>query len=242
MRISRIYTDAVLEVGRPVTLDEKASHYIGNVLRQKAGNSLILFNGNGHQYQAIIEKVDKKQITAQVHNAESPVTESPLHIHLGIAMSKGDRMDWVLQKSTELGVSAVTPLITERTELKLKGERLDKKLSHWRQILISACEQCERNILPVLHPPVACREWSATINADNKFVLHHRSDSVLDPRATVHSVAVLIGPEGGLTEIEIADAEQRGFKPLTLGPRVLRTETAPLATIAVLQSVWGDFN
>lgn len=241
MRISRIFTDSALQPASSVVLDEKASRHLGKVLRCKVGDSLILFNGDGHQYEAIISAVDKQQVTVTVGAQSSPRVESPLHIHLGIAMSRGDRMDWVLQKSTELGVTAITPLVTERTELKLKGEREDKKLEHWRQVIISACEQCGRNVLPVLHSPLSGREWSKNIATDCKLVLHHRSHRGLERQLKVKSAALLIGPEGGLSEEEIVFAERQGFQSLTLGPRVLRTETAPLAAIALLQSVWGDF-
>ena len=241
MRISRIYTEAALQSGQTLALDDKASHYLGKVLRQQVGDELILFNGDGGQYRSRISAIDKKRVSVEVGEASSPVTESPLAIHLGIAMSRGDRMDWVLQKSTELGVTAITPLITERTELKLKGERQDKKLAHWQQIIISACEQCGRNTLPVLHPPAMGSEWVSKASADRKLVLHHRSDRGLDRNAAVGSVALYIGPEGGLSADEIRAAEKQGFQALTLGPRVLRTETAPLAAIAVLQSTWGDF-
>ena len=241
MRISRIYTTAALNSNLIVALDEKASHHLGKVLRHKVGDALVLFNGDGQQYAAEICAIDKRQVTVAVGVASSPVTESPLQIHLGIAISKGDRMDWVLQKSTELGVSEITPLSAERTEFKLKGERLDKKISHWQQIIISACEQCGRNTLPRLHPPASTSAWCKSTAADKKLVLHHRSSGALDPAQSIHSVALMIGPEGGLSAEEIQLAETEGFEPLTLGPRVLRTETAPLAAIAVLQSIWGDF-
>lgn len=241
MRISRIYSDTPLQSGQQLALDERASHHLGKVLRQQVGDALILFNGDGKQYRATIAAIEKKLVLVDVGEVSTPVTESPLAIQLGIAMSRGDRMDWVLQKSTELGVTEITPLITERTELKLKAERLEKKLAHWQQIIVSACEQCGRNTLPTLHPPISGRDWSQHIRADRKLVLHHRSDHSLDRDAAVTSVALYIGPEGGLSTEEIRDAEQLGFQPLTLGPRVLRTETAPLAAISVLQSTWGDF-
>ena len=241
VRISRIYTDAPLQSGQQLGLDEKSSHHLSRVLRHKVQDQLVLFNGDGREYQAVISSIDKKQVVVSVGSYSAPCTESYLQIHLGIAMSKGDRMDWVLQKSTELGVTAIYPLVTERTELKLKGDRLDKKLAHWRQVIISACEQCGRNILPSLHHPVTSQQWSESIEADRKLVLHHRGAESIDSPASVGSVALLIGPEGGLSVEEIAHAQKQKFQALTLGPRVLRTETAPLAAISVLQYVWGDF-
>ncbi len=150
-------------------------------------------------------------------------------------------MDWVLQKATELGVTKITPLITERTEVKLGGERADKKIEHWQQILISACEQCQRNILPELSEPKNYSEWIVQCDAELKFVLHHRDNQGFPQNRTTQSVALLIGPEGGLDDDEIALAITQNFSPLTLGPRVLRTETAPVAAISLVQYLWGDF-
>ena len=204
------------------------------------GDALILFNGEGGEYPATIEAVDKRAVTVATEQSVDNVPESTLQLHLGIAMSKGDRMDWVVQKATELGVARITPLYSERVELKLQGERAEKKLEHWRGVAIAACEQCGRNRLPAIGAVQALAEWLDHTEADAKFVLHHRTDAALDAAAKPASVALLVGPEGGLSEAEIAAAERKGFAPLRLGPRVLRTETAPLAAISVLQYVWGD--
>lgn len=241
MRITRIYCEATLQAGLSIPLDEPASHHLSRVLRCKAGDSIILFNGDGAEFQATITAIDRKAVTVLVGEESHPTTESPLAIHLGIAVSKGDRFDWVLQKATELGVTAITPLITERTEFKLKGDRQEKKLRHWRQVVVSACEQCGRNKLPELAPPTALPAWLEATDAALKLVLHHRSARTLPGDSQYPSVALLVGPEGGLSDDEIALAESRQFASLLLGPRVMRTETAPLAAIAVLQSRWGDF-
>jgi 16S rRNA (uracil1498-N3)-methyltransferase len=151
-------------------------------------------------------------------------------------------MDFVLQKSTELGVHTITPLFCERTEVKLSGERLQKKMEQWQKIVVSACEQSGRTQLPHLHSAATLATTLQEDDSEQRFVLHHRSDSALKNTAnTVHSVLLLIGPEGGLSEVEIAAAQQARCVPLTLGPRVLRTETAPLAAISLLQYRWGDF-
>ncbi len=150
-------------------------------------------------------------------------------------------MDWVVQKSTELGVGAITPLFTEHTGVKLAGARSEKKARHWRQVAISACEQCGRNRLPAVHAPQKLEDWLASTLADRKFVLHHRAESVSNPGdAAPASIALLVGPEGGLSEEEIFSAERAGYSSLRLGPRVLRTETAPLSALAILQARWGD--
>ncbi|HET8711910.1 MAG TPA: 16S rRNA (uracil(1498)-N(3))-methyltransferase, partial [Spongiibacteraceae bacterium] len=209
--------------------------------RMQCGESLKLFNGDGCEYEATIAGVDKKSVQVTIAAASAIERESPLTIHLGIAISKGERMDWVIQKATELGVTHITPLLTERVEVRLQGEREEKKLQHWRSIAISACEQCARNRLPGIDTPIALATWLDSIAADAKFVLHHRSAVALDSRADKpRSVALLIGPEGGLSETEIASAEKKGFAPLRLGPRIMRTETAPVAALSIFQFLWGD--
>lgn len=240
MRISRIFTDAALEAQQSVVLDEKASHHLNKVLRLKAGTPLVVFNGSGQQYPAVITAVDKKHVTIKTAEAETLGNESSLYTHLGIAFSKGDRMDWVMQKATELGASEISPLITERTAFKLNAERQAKKLLHWQQIIISACEQCGRNTLPTLNPLQTLDQWLQNTRADKKLVLHHRASAQLNANDKVDNIALLIGPEGGLSQNEIDLAERQQFQSLCLGPRVLRTETAPLAALAIFQNLWGD--
>ena len=240
MRISRLFIDTTLSPNALIPLDEKASHYLIKVLRLKPNAPLVVFNGHGNQYNATIATVEKKTVTIRTDDCVAVNNESPLSIHLAIALSKGDRMDWIIQKATELGVTAITPLISERTEVKLKGERLQKKLQHWQQIAISACEQCGRNRVPTINALCIADDWITTVKAEQKLVLHHRTEQSIDATLNIASAALLIGPEGGLSEREINAAEQCGFEALKLGPRVLRTETAPLAAVTLLQHSWGD--
>jgi len=207
----------------------------------QAGRELILFNGEGGEYSAEISAVQKKHVDVGVKEFSAENRQSHLQLELAIGVSRGERMDWVLQKATELGVTKITPLITERTEVKLSGERADKKMEHWQQILISACEQCQRNLLPELSEPKNFAAWVRECNAELKFVLHHRDNQGLPQTKNTKNVALLIGPEGGLDDDEIAQAITQQFSPLTLGPRVLRTETAPVAAISLVQYLWGDF-
>ncbi len=151
-------------------------------------------------------------------------------------------MDWVVQKATELGVSMLTPLFSERTEVKLAGARLEKKLLHWRQVAISACEQCGRNRLPEIESPARLQTWIDTTRAERKYVLHHRTTAGIHEKPAPAVVALLVGPEGGLSEAELEGAGRAGFEGLRLGPRVLRTETAPVAALAIIQSTWGDIH
>lgn len=240
MRVPRLHTTASLATGQTVELDEAAARYVSRVLRMEAGRPLILFNGAGGEYDAVLEQVGKKQVSVAITGYRSEDRQSPLQIHLGIGLSKGDRFEWVLQKATELGVHHITPLFTERSEVKLSGERLQKKLQHWRQITLSACEQCQLNRPPQVHDVMKYDHWLASVDQDCKFILHHRSEQALTASPSPESVALVIGPEGGLSEAEIEQALGQDFTPLTLGPRVMRTETAPLAAISIMQYLWGD--
>jgi len=241
MRIPRIFTTQNLTVNSCLDLEEAPSHHLSKVLRMQTGRELILFNGLGGDYCATISAISKKTVSVQVSAYNPENRQSPLTLELAIGISRGDRMDWVLQKATELGVTKITPLITERTEVKLDGERAGKKTEHWQQTIISACEQSQRNLLPQLMQPVSLSEWIVKCDAELKFVLHHRDNQGLpDDTKTVANVALLIGPEGGLSENEINQALAQQFSPLTLGPRVLRTETAPVAAISIVQYLWGD--
>jgi len=179
-------------------------------------------------------------VRVQLAESFAGQTESPLRIHLGQGLSRGERMDWAIQKATELGVSEITPIVSERCEVRLKDERTDKRLAHWRQIAISACEQCGRSTLPVIHPPLLLAEWVKQTAAELKLVLHPVAEP-LTSHPKPGTLAFLIGPEGGLSDNEVAQAAQAGYLPARLGPRVLRTETAPVVALAVAQQLWGDF-
>lgn len=241
MRIPRVFTDQPLASGELVDLEEGPSRHLARVLRMQPGRELILFNGTGGEYSAHLHSLNKKTVSAEVGTYQPEDRESPLNLELAISLSRGERMDWVLQKATELGVSRISLLLTERTEVKLSGDRLEKKLGHWRQVLISACEQCQRNRLPVLNPPATLDSWLEGNDCGLSLVLHHRDSQSLPETEAPKSLALLVGPEGGLSEEEIGRARSAGCQPLTLGPRVLRTETAPVAAISLVQYLWGDF-
>lgn len=204
------------------------------------GASLVLFDGSGGEYPATIVEAGKRCVLVETGGHRAAETESPLAIHLGIAISRGERMDWIVQKATELGASTISPLTSERTEVRLQGERAVKKQRHWQEIAISACEQCGRNRLPEVHPLTSLADWVGAVSAERKFVLHHRAAPPGREQGDPRSVALLVGPEGGLSAAEIDRAGLCRFAPLQLGPRVMRTETAPLAAIAILQARWGD--
>lgn len=243
MREIRVYTNQTLTTGVEITLDAVSSRHLTTVLRLKPGESVSLFNGQGGEFYSVLKECNSKRVVAFISGFSNIERESPLPIHLGIGISRGDKMDWVIQKATEVGVSEITPLYTERTEVKLKGDRAEKKLRHWQQISISACEQSYRNKVPTIHPPTSLSQWVSDIEVDTKLVLHHRSQQSISEfrEQQAHSAALLIGPEGGLSAEEIEMAEGYYFLPLSLGPRVLRTETAPIVAISILQSLWGDY-
>jgi 16S rRNA (uracil1498-N3)-methyltransferase len=239
MRLSRFFIDAPLSLGQH-ELPEAQAHYIGRVLRHAAGDAVQLFDGSGQEYLGELIEVGKKAVRVELREQLAGQAESPLRIHLGQGLSRGERMDWAIQKATELGVSEITPIVSERCEVRLKDERADKRLAHWRQVAISACEQCGRSVLPVIHAPVSLVEWQAHVQAELKLVLHPVA-APLESHARPHSLAFLIGPEGGLSEAEVEQAKAAGFHAARLGPRVLRTETAPVVALAVAQQLWGDF-
>ncbi|ERS91010.1 16S rRNA methyltransferase [Marinobacter sp. C1S70] len=241
MRIPRIFTDSPLAVGSQCQLDDNAANHVGRVLRMQAGQALLLFNGDGQDYRATITEAGKKHVQVDVTEASENETESPLRVILAQTLSKGDRMDYAVQKAVEMGVSEIVPLTTERCEVKLKGDREDKRLRHWQQVAISAAEQCGRARVPEVQPVMTVQQWLEHAQAcDLRVVLHHRTEQSLNTLEKPSSIALMIGPEGGLTAEEIALAEDNGFLPVALGPRVLRTETAPVAAIALCQWLWGD--
>lgn len=243
MRDIRVFTNQPLAVGAEVLLEERNAHHLTGVLRLKVGTGIVLFNGTGGEYKATLGNSTGKHAIAFVTDFLDTDRQSPLYISLGIGLSRGDRMDWVIQKATEVGVAEITPLFTARSEVRLKGDRLDKKIRHWQKIAISACEQCCRNISPIIKAPASPDLWSHSLDTDKKLVLHHRSNQTVAEFRDQHvnSVALLIGPEGGLTDAEISSSLQSGFEALSIGPRVLRTETAPIVAVTLLQSLWGDF-
>lgn len=240
--MTRLYVDTPLSPDLEISLPEDAAHHLVRVLRAGVGDRITLFNGQGGEYDAELVETSKRDARMRVLTFSPNDKTSPLHTHLGQVMSRGERMDYAIQKATELGVSEITPLTSERCELKLRGEeRADKKLEHWRRIAIAACEQSGRNRLPVIYAPIAVEEWQTRVQADLKLVLAPAVSGSLPDDTRPGRVALLIGPEGGLSEREIAAAIHDGFRSWQIGPRVMRTETAPVAALAMLQMLFGDF-
>lgn len=243
MRITRLYLDSSLVPDTEVELDERSAHHVARVLRMKAGTPLQLFDGRGTEVLATLASADKRHVRVSIEAVLGSRSESPLRLVLGQGISKGERMDFTLQKSVELGVACIVPLWTEYSQVQLDAARLAKRMEHWRGVVISACEQSGRSILPDLRPPMKLSEWLAEpINDDLGLLLDPgQSTSLAGLQPPTGAVRLLIGPEGGLGEAEREMARQNGFTGVHLGPRILRTETAALAALATLQALWGDF-
>jgi len=241
MRIPRLYVDQILAIGVPVELDPHSARYLRSVLRLSDGDQVVVFDGRGGEYRALLESSGKTSARIIAKEFDPVERESPLHIQLAIGISRGERMDLVVQKATELGVAEITPLFTQRCEVKLNQARAIKKNQHWRQIAINACQQCQRNRLPDVRPAATIGEWLWSSQQGLKLLLDHHGERGIARRAPIDNrVVLLVGPEGGFESSEVAAAERAGFIPLGLGPRVLRTETAPIAALGILQALWGD--
>ncbi len=238
MRRHRIYTEIALSAGGEVTLEKSPSHHLIHVLRLKQGAEVTLFNGDGHDYPARLIKVERRLVVAGIGNRERVEAPPALQIELGIGISKGERMDFAIQKAVELGVATITPLITRRCVVRLSPERMEKKFTHWHNTLIAACEQSGRRRLPGLAAAQQLDEWLGENATDTRILLDHRSEnrlSDLPPPPAGDGVRLLVGPEGGLSATERETALECGFQGVRLGPRILRTETAPLAAISAMQ-------
>jgi 16S rRNA (uracil1498-N3)-methyltransferase len=225
------------------TLPPEAAHHAAKVLRLKEGDQVVLFDGGGGEYPARITGMVKQGVAVDIGSKSERECESPLDVTLAQGISAGDKMDFTLQKAVELGVSRIQPIAAARSVVKLSGERADKRVRHWQQIVISACEQCGRNRVPEVAPILLLNEWLGALPSGGlRLTLAPDAAASLRelPQPSV-PVSLLIGPEGGLAPGEIKAAASCGFVPVRLGPRVLRTETAALAALATMQGLWGDF-
>ncbi|MGH8370730.1 MAG: 16S rRNA (uracil(1498)-N(3))-methyltransferase [Gammaproteobacteria bacterium] len=244
MRVPRIYTPQTLNMGQLLELETAASKHLLAVLRFKAGAMLILFNGDGREFNARLEGATRNHASVSIGAQRPARTESPLHITLAQGISRGERMDYTLQKAVELGVSRIAPVLTERSVIKLDDKNTSRKLLHWQSVVISACEQSGRLLIPQIAEPVALERFLSRIDSDMTLKLS------LDPAAETslrmlarpvgQKLLLLVGPEGGLSDTERGVVQRAGFHGVRLGPRILRTETAGLVALSILQSLWGD--
>jgi 16S rRNA (uracil1498-N3)-methyltransferase len=242
MRLIRVFVDTPLAPDGDALLPESAAYHVTRVLRLRAGAPLVAFDGSGNDYRCEILAIDGDRVRIRVGSRMPGLPESPLGITLVQAVSRSERMDWTLQKATELGVRAIVPVLSARSVVRLDDQQGAKKLRHWQAIVAGACEQCGRSVPPEVRPPQELAAYLASAPRDGqRFVLSPSGPASLAGLASLGTkVKLLIGPEGGLDDAELDRAAQCGFTPVRLGPRVLRTETAGIVALAVLQALWGD--
>jgi 16S rRNA (uracil1498-N3)-methyltransferase len=242
VRRPRFHTTQALTGPATLILEEGPSRHIAKTLRMRPGDPLCLFDGHGHEAAAVVGQVERGRVSVEIEAAQAIDRESPLATTLAIGVSRGDRMDTAIQKATQLGVTRVWPVLGERTGVRLDSTRWEKKLRHWQQVAISACEQCGRNRLPEIAAPAPLDAvLRRSGDCDLRLLLHPAAAQTPLPDACA-SLCLLVGPEGGFSDAEVADAEAVGFRGFGLGPRILRTETAPLAALAIAQARWGDLS
>ena len=238
MKTIRLYQNAPFTEGKTAELDSDNSHHLNKVLRFPVGQNITLFNGDGFDYTAVVQSAKKttnlKVISKKVNN-----NESKLDLTLAQGIAKGEKMDFLIQKAVELGVTRIIPMKLERCVVRLSDEKVQKKIDHWQKIANHACEQSGRSVIVSLSNPLSLEELLEETN-HNGFVLHHRAQIGLSQLKETSKATILIGPEGGLTEKEVSDSEVAGYQSILIGKRVLRTETASLAAIANMQLLWGS--
>ena len=244
MRDIRIHVPTALEAGARITLPAAAAGHVARVLRLRAGDAVVLFNGDGCEYAARLTQVDARNAIAEIAEPRTANRESPLAVTLVQSLARGEKMDWIVQKATELGVQAIVPVTSERSEVQLSDARGAKRLDHWRAVAISACEQCGRNVVPRIDAPQSLQAWlqgdQAQATALQLALLPDAATRYRDLPPPAGAIALAVGPEGGFGERDTAQLHAAGFTALQLGPRILRTETAGLAMLAMLQALHGD--
>lgn len=242
MRLPRVHHPAPLVNATRLELAAEAGNHVARVLRLAVGAPLILFDGDGGEYEAVIREIDKRRVTVELGAFHAIEREPPLPLWLAQGISRGERMDYTIQKAVELGVSRIVPLFTERCTVRLDGQRLEKRLQHWRGVAAAACEQCGRNRIPEIAPAVPLGAWLASSAEGLRLVLDpDAAQTLAQLPPPAGPVTLLIGPEGGLADQELRLAAQSNYRGLRLGPRVLRTETAAVAALAAILARWGDF-
>ena len=244
MRTTRIHVEQPLALGAELALPAQAAEHVVRVLRMSAGDALTVFNGDGFDYATTLTSVGKRDVMVRIDGRAAVANESPLRLTLVQGVARGEKMDLIVQKATELGVARIVPLFTERSEVKLEAARAEKRLQHWRAVAASACEQSGRVHVPEVMPMQALQNWLESLTDDDAQRLALLPEGTLRAREVQFGAAgglLVVGPEGGLGHRDVAALHQAGFRGLRLGPRILRTETAGLAALAALQATHGDF-
>ncbi|TXI72051.1 MAG: 16S rRNA (uracil(1498)-N(3))-methyltransferase [Dechloromonas sp.] len=242
MNLPRFYCRAALSPGAHIELPEPVARHAVRVLRLPPGAPMVLFDGRGGEYLAHIQRIERERVVAELASWQDVERESPLAVTLVQALQAGEKMDFTIQKAVELGVRDIVPVESRRSVLRLSGDRAAKRVAHWQGVAASACEQCGRNQVPLVAPLEKLENWLARpADASLRLMLAPDADDALVDLPPASAVQLLIGAEGGLDPQEVLAAKQAGFRPVRMGPRVLRTETAGLAALAILQALWGDF-
>ena len=238
----RIHCDVRLGPGAQFALAPEAAQHVSKALRLKAGDALTVFDGRGGEYEAVIQRIDRERVDVKVGAGRDVERESALSIGLVQGLPEADKMDWIIQKAVELGVAWIQPLICDRSVVRLSGERAARREAHWRRVAVAACEQSGRNRIPEVRPTLGFQSWIAAPSELPRWMLQPGAPPLTAHAAPTAPFELLVGPEGGLSERERDLALSRGCEPVALGPRVLRTETAPLAALAAIHALWGDFH
>lgn len=242
MRVSRLYVSAPLNAGGRIELDDDAAHYVRNVLRLKQDQTIVLFNGQSGEYLGRFSEVSRKTVRVEIEQFIDRDVESPLAVTLGLGISRGDRMDWAVQKAVELGVTQLTPLVTERCVIKFNDDKKQQRLQHWQHIVQHAAEQSGRTRLPEINEIADLPVWINDRRGLRVFLDPYAEKALADLQPENQQVTLLSGPEGGFSDRERQIAKAAGFIPVRMGARILRTETAVLSALSAVQTLWGDFN
>jgi 16S rRNA (uracil1498-N3)-methyltransferase len=238
----RIHCDLRLGPGAQFALAPEAAQHVARSLRLKTGDSLTVFDGRGGEYDAVIQRIERDRVDVKVGPFRDVDRESTLDIGLVQGLPEADKMDWIIQKAAELGVSWIQPIVCDRSVVRLSGERAARREAHWRRVAVAACEQCGRNRIPDVRPTLGFQSWIAVTSGACRWMLVPDGTPVAGMAAPHGPLELLVGPEGGLSDREKDLALPRGFEPVALGRRVLRTETAPIVAMAAMHALWGDFS
>jgi 16S rRNA (uracil1498-N3)-methyltransferase len=238
----RIFVDVRLGPGAQFALAPDAAQHVGKALRLKTGDSITVFDGRGGEYEAVILRMDKEHVDVKTGAFRDADREAPVAVGLVQGLPEADKMDWIIQKSVELGVAWIQPVICDRSVVRLSADRAARREAHWRRVAVAACEQSGRNRVPEVRPTLGFQSWIALPSEAARWMLSPGAPALAARAAPATPVEMLVGPEGGLSERERDLAAHKGFEGVGLGPRVLRTETAPLAALATINALWGDFS
>jgi 16S rRNA (uracil1498-N3)-methyltransferase len=241
MPLPRIYCEQRLGPGAQFALAPEAAQHVAKALRLKSGDAITVFDGRGGEYEAILQRIDKERVDVKLGAWRDAGGEPRIAVGLAQGLPEADKMDWIIQKAVELGVAWIQPLVCDRSVVRLSGERATRREAHWRRVAVSACEQSGRNRVPEVRPTLGFQSWIATPSSLPRWMLEPGAEPLVRRDAPGGPFELLVGPEGGLSERERDLAASRGCEPVSLGPRVLRTETAPLAALAAIHTLWGDF-